>query len=147
MKVYLDTSVYKRPFDQQEHPRIWLETLAFGVILQMVTEGEIDLVASEVVEYENSRNPVALRRAWMDRCLGLAKYRIAMSHDILNRAKALEAQGIGGLDSLHLACAETGGAIHFLTCDDRVVERYAGSLKVQNPVDYVVSGKGMGPWQ
>jgi predicted nucleic acid-binding protein len=117
------------------------------LILQMVEEGEIDLVVSEVVEYENSRNPVALRRAWMDRCLGLAKCRVAVSHDILNPAKALEAQGIGALDSLHLACADTRGATRFLTRDDRVVERYAGNLKVQNPADYIVSGRGMRPWR
>ncbi len=28
MKVYLDTSVYNRPFDDQTQPRIWLETMA-----------------------------------------------------------------------------------------------------------------------
>ena len=36
MKVYLDTSVYNRPFDDQTQPRICLETLAFVVVLQMV---------------------------------------------------------------------------------------------------------------
>jgi len=39
MKVYLDTSVYNRLFDDQTQPRIWLETLAFAVILQMIEAG------------------------------------------------------------------------------------------------------------
>lgn len=34
--VYLDTSVYNRPFDDQTQPRIWMETLALSVILQDV---------------------------------------------------------------------------------------------------------------
>lgn len=32
-KVYLDTSVYNRPFDEQKQARIWLETLAFSNLL------------------------------------------------------------------------------------------------------------------
>ena len=57
MKVYLDTSVYNRPFDDQTQPRIWLETLAFALILQMVEAESIQLITSSVLEYENSRNP------------------------------------------------------------------------------------------
>jgi hypothetical protein len=41
MKVYVDTNVYNRPFDEQTQPRIWLETLAFSVILQMVEAGNV----------------------------------------------------------------------------------------------------------
>jgi hypothetical protein len=43
-KVYLDTSVYNRPFDEQRQARIWLETLAFSVILQMIENHDIELV-------------------------------------------------------------------------------------------------------
>ena len=57
LRIYLDTSVYNRPFDDQTQPRIWFETLAFGVILQMVAADTVELVNSTVVEYENSRNP------------------------------------------------------------------------------------------
>jgi hypothetical protein len=57
MKVYLDTCVYNRPFDNQSQPRVWLETLAFTVILQLVELGKITLVNSSVLAYENSRNP------------------------------------------------------------------------------------------
>ncbi len=44
VKVYLDTSVYNRLFDDQTQPRIWLETLAFAVILQIVETGSLELV-------------------------------------------------------------------------------------------------------
>jgi len=40
VRVYLDTSVYNRPFDDQTQPRIWLETLALVLILQMIEAGE-----------------------------------------------------------------------------------------------------------
>lgn len=34
-RVYLDTSVYNRPFDDQTQPKIFLETQAVTLILQM----------------------------------------------------------------------------------------------------------------
>ena len=40
IKVYLDTSVYNRPFDAQTQPKIHLETQAVILILQMV-EGKL----------------------------------------------------------------------------------------------------------
>ena len=73
MKIYLDTSVYNRPFDDQTQPRIWLETLALALILQYLESGEAILVSSSVLEFENSRNPFPLRKDWMERCLKLAK--------------------------------------------------------------------------
>ena len=88
-----------------------------------------------------------LRKAWVARCLELHRDRVGISRDIIERAGRLEADGITALDSLHLACAEVAGAEYFLTCDDRVMGRYAGSLKVLNPVDFVVSVVGVQPWQ
>lgn len=38
VRIYLDTCVYNRPFDDQTQPRIWLETLALSVIMQMIAE-------------------------------------------------------------------------------------------------------------
>ena len=35
MKIYLDTNVYNRPFDDQAQPRIWMEAMAFSMILQL----------------------------------------------------------------------------------------------------------------
>lgn len=139
MKVYLDTSVYNRPFDDQTQPRIWLETLAFAVILQMVEAGSLDLVTSSVLEYENSRNPFRLRRNWVARCSRLASVHQEVDEDIKGRAEELEQQGLKAVDALHVACAEAAGSEYFLTCDDRLGRRYPGEkLRVLNPVDFVV---------
>jgi len=68
VKICLDTSVYNRPFDDQTQPRIWMETLALALILQLVEAGEATIVNSSVLEFENSRNPISLRQDWMTRC-------------------------------------------------------------------------------
>lgn len=143
MKVYLDTSVYNRPFDDQSQPRIWLETLAFAVILQMVEAAGVELVSSSVLEYENSRNPFPVRQRWVSRCLRLAKVHQTVDEDIRLRAEELERAGVKPVDALHVACAEAAGSDDCLTCDDYAIRRYPGkTLRVRNPVDFVLEVTG-----
>lgn len=56
-KIYLDTSAYNRPFDDQTQPKIFLESQAVAIILEMVETRMVELVSSSVLEYENNRNP------------------------------------------------------------------------------------------
>lgn len=55
------------------------------------------------------------------------------------RARQLQAEGFSVLDALHLASAEQAGVDYFLTCDDRLVRRYSGKLKVVNPQAFINS--------
>ena len=140
--IYLDTSVYNRPFDDQTQPRIWLETLAFAVVLQMIEAEEIDLVKSSVLDYGNDRNPFPLRKQWVHRCLTLAASSQLADQDVRKRAQELEGAGLRAIGALHVACAERSGAEWFLTCDDQLTRRYSGSIQVMNPVDFVLAMAG-----
>jgi predicted nucleic acid-binding protein len=139
MRLYLDNSVLNRPFDEQRQPRIWLETLALSAILQMAEAGEVELVKSPIHTLENDRSPLAIRRLWVERCLALATIVTPLSETIRARARELEAGGLKPLDALHVACAETSAASHFLTCDDRLLKRYAGKIAILNPADFIVA--------
>ena len=138
MKLYIDTSVYNRPFDDQTQPRIWLETLALGLILQLVESGEATLVNSSVLEFENSRNPFSLRREWMERCLSLATEYERIDEAVRDRAQEYEKQGVSAIDALHVATAESANVDFFIACDDRLLKK-AKQFKVKsmNPVDFV----------
>ena len=57
MKLYLDLCVYNRPFDYQGQERIALETSAFIYVLEMIERGAYNVIASEALLYENSKNP------------------------------------------------------------------------------------------
>jgi len=139
-RLYLDTSVYNRPFDGLSQPRVWLEALAFAVILQMLESGSVELVSSEVLEFENSRNPFSHRRVGVSFYLSLAKDYQELDESIRKRARVLESQRLEPLDALHLACAEEAEAEYFITCDERIIKRYQGeALKVMNPVNFVIS--------
>ena len=142
MRIYLDTSVYNRPFDDQTQARISLETLAYTVILQMIESGAIELASSTMLEYENSRNPFALRKRAVSYYLTLASYHQTLNGSIRQRAQEMEQQGLKAMDALHLACAEAAGCEFFLTCDDQVVRRGMGKIRVLNPVDFVLTVTG-----
>lgn len=138
MRIYIDTSVYNRPFDDQTQPRIWLETLALALILQLVEVGDTLLVNSSVLEFENSRNPFPLRQEWVARCLEQAKDYQRVDESIRKRAELLASHGLRAIDSLHVACAEATGADYFLTCDDRLLKKQKYfNVSSLNPLEFV----------
>jgi predicted nucleic acid-binding protein len=138
-RVYLDTSAYNRPFDDQTQPKIFLETQAVIIILQMVEAKAVELISSSVLEYENSRNPYPIKQEAMNRYLQLAELRQEVSEAIRQRAEEFEKNGLKAIDSLHVACAEAAKSDYFITCDKRLVNRYSGlAMKVINPADFVL---------
>lgn len=78
------------------------------------------------------------RQAFVNLCIQRAKQIQTIDEGILARAQEMEKQHIKGLDALHLACAEELKADYFLTCDDIILKRYKGLLKIQNPADFVI---------
>jgi len=142
-KVYLDTSVYNRPFDDQTQPKIFLESQAVVIILQMVETGMVDLVSSSVLEYENSRNPYPLKQEAMNRYLQMAEAIQMVDEAIRQRSEELGHNGLKAVDALHVACAEMLRSDYFITCDKRLINRCAGLiLKVVNPVGFVLEVNG-----
>lgn len=86
LRLYLDTSVYNRPFDDTLQPRIWLEALAFAMIMRMIEVGDAQLLSSDVLEFENSKNPFPQRRTWVAFYLSLADYHQRLDAPIRERA-------------------------------------------------------------
>lgn len=139
LKVYLDTSIYNRPFDDQTQAKIFLETQAVVLILGMVESDLIELVSSSVLEYENSRNPFPLKQQSMNQYLQLANTYQLVDEQIKHRAEQLEQQGIKAIDALHVAASEASNSDYFLTCDRRLINRCQKlTLKVINPVDFIL---------
>jgi len=142
MKVYLDTSVYNRPFDNQKQPRIWLETLAFTLILKLAEKGEIEIVKSQVSDFENSKNPKPIRKRWVKEYLAAADVSQDLTPQVFEKATALEKQGLDPIDALHMASAEEAEAKYFVTCDDKIINNYKGGLRAINPVQFILDEGG-----
>lgn len=138
-RVYLDTSIYNRPFDDQTQPKIFLETQAIILILQMIEGRLIELVSSSVLEYENSRNPFVVNQQSMERYLQIAALRVLVDENIRNRAEQLEQEGVKAIDALHVACAEASKSDYFITCDKRLINRCKNlSITVINPNNFIL---------
>jgi predicted nucleic acid-binding protein len=128
----------KRPFDDQTQARIRLETEAIDAILAYCRDKSHSLIGSEVLAYENQRNPDAERRGFAQSLLALAAETVAHRPEITQRANDWRAAGVSLLDALHLATAEGAGAEVFVTADDRLrkqAARIPSTLRILSPLE------------
>ena len=135
--IYLDASALNRVFDDQSQSKIYLQSSAMIIIFQLIQEGMIEIASSDILQFENSKNPYLERKTFVNFILSKAKLYQKINEDILNRARQIKALGIKDLDALHLASAEKLQCTHFITCDERIIKRYNGQLAVMDPVDYI----------
>jgi len=121
MKIYLDLCVYNRPFDDQAQSRIELETGIFIYILEQIEAGRYNLVVSDILRYENGRNPYIQRRERIDSYFRLAGESVGIDTSTVERAKRLRGFGFDDIDAFHVALAEKSNADLFITCDDAII--------------------------
>lgn len=139
MKIYLDTSALNRIFDDQSQPRIYMEATSMLIILMLIESQSIELTSSDVLIFENDNNPYEERRSFLSSIFKKAGHIQAINDSILLIAQEIEKYKIKGLDALHIACAEKLEVDYFITCDDKIMKRYKGSIKVQGPIDFVIN--------
>lgn len=135
LNIYLDTSTLNRIFDDQSQPRIFLEASAMLLVFGLIEKRIISIVSSDVLVYENLRNPYSERQIFVTSVLRKARVIQTLNDSLAKRAQEIEAMGIKGLDALHLACAEKLKVDYFVTCDDRMIRKYTGTVVVINPVE------------
>lgn len=143
MKIYLDNSVYNRPFDDQGQLRIQLESMAFLVIMKQIEDNRYILVNSSVTSFENDKNPFPERRERIKSFLQLAKVSVRLDEGIRSRSLELQSLGFKAIDALHLAAAEKSKAKYILSCDDKVSKRAKKistklNISVLNPLEFLV---------
>lgn len=113
MKIYLDMCIYNRPFDDQSQPRIMFESQCFVIILAHAPSGDLKILNSFALEYENSKNAKNDNMLIINDMLKNASEYISYTDDIQKRAEQHENYGIMALDAIHLACAESANADYF----------------------------------
>ncbi len=124
MKIYLDTCVFNRPFDDQSVERNFIESEAFLVILKKIETREYKLAISLVNIIENAYNPFFERKQKILSLFSLANEVIKVEIEDVKRAEYLESLGFKGLDALHIAVCEKAGIDYFITCDDKLLKKY-----------------------
>ncbi len=142
MKIYLDNCALQRPLDDTSKMRIRLESEAVIEIIEVIESHTIELLTSTVLEYEIHKWGDPFRVEFTLRILSLASKNITLQNHIIERAVEFESYGVDGIDALHLAAAEDGGADYLCTCDVKFLKRSKEirggvTTKVISPVSFV----------
>lgn len=139
MRVYLDNCMFNRPFDDQSHIRIRLESEAKLHIQSKIKNKELELIWSYILELENAHNPHDERKNAIIRWKSIAMLKIIETSNILKNAKKVAEFGVKPKDALHVASAIEGNADYFLTTDDKLLSSLKRSkiIEALNPIDYI----------
>lgn len=136
MKVYLDNCCFNRPFDDQSSLVIRLETEAKLYVQNLIRQGEIELVWSFMLDYENAANPFEEVRRQIAEWKSLAKIDCAPSQEVSNIAGEMMKLGLRPKDAAHIACAIHTAADCFLTTDKKILNKPVTGVQIVNPVDF-----------
>ncbi len=134
MVLYLDICCLKRPFDDQAHPRIRLETEAV-LGLPGADAARVTFIRSVAHDLENDQNPLAWRAERVRTWLGERSLLSPQGEALKARTAELMGNGTRSFDALHVARAEAAGVDIFVTCDDRLLaaaQRLASKIKVRS---------------
>ncbi len=139
MKIYLDNCMFNRPFDEQSHIRIRIETEAKLAIQEEIRRGTYQLIWSYIFDYENSKNPFRERQEQIMKWKKYAITDIEENTDIIKTALLLNSKGLQKMDSLHIACAIFAKADYFLTTDDKVIKKanVITDLEISDPINFI----------
>ncbi|STY90322.1 hypothetical protein [Moraxella bovis] len=139
MRVYLDNCMFNRPFDNQSNLRVSLETQEKLHIQSLVYQGQLELIWSYILDFENSFNPYMERKLAISKWQKLSVIDIEESQELLAHAHFFQSLGIKSKDTLHVSCAVMGGADCFLTTDDKFLKKLAMQDKIKscNPLYFL----------
>ena len=137
MKVYLDNCTYNRPFDDQRDIIIHIETEAKLVIQQMIKDNELELLWSDVLDYENNDNPFEERRFKIAEWEAYASSKVEINDTVIEKARTYMNVGLRQKDASHLACAVYGGGDFFITVDRKILNKPIGDITIVDPVEFL----------
>lgn len=137
VKIYLDTCVWCRPFDEPEE-RILKESEALMKILRMADRKQIEILGSSILLAEVSFISLEEKREAVEALIRKACSILKVEKDVVELAEEImENCRIDAMDAMHIAFASLNADV-FITVDDELLkkaeclEKY---IDVRNPVD------------
>ncbi|MFW6307886.1 MAG: hypothetical protein ACOC08_04520 [Campylobacterales bacterium] len=138
-RVYLDNCCFNRPFDDQSHVKIRLETEAKLEVQARILLHKLELAWSYILDFENMANPYNERCETIQEWRKHAKIDIDESGTVLKKAHELSTLGLKNKDSLHVACAIEAKCDFFLTTDRKIINKsyLIQEISVCTPIDLI----------
>lgn len=140
MRVYLDNCCYNRPYDDQNQFRVNIETQAILYILNMIRDGDVELVTSYILDYENSKNSVIEKRVQIAdfyKCYGSYFVPEERKGEIDPLKLKIMSTGVKEKDSSHIACAIYAKCDFFISTDDRLLKYKDDRIKLVSPCEFI----------
>ena len=141
MRIYLDNCCYNRPYDDQSQLRISLESQAKLHIQKMIRDGEIELVTSFVLVFENSKNGSEEKKTSILQFMKNYSFKHIDSElleDVRKIAKEIMSTGVKQADAAHTACAILADCDYMLTTDDRLLKYKSEKIRIINPTQFIM---------
>lgn len=132
--------MFNRPFDDQDNIKVRLETEAKLHIQEKIKQGELQLVWSFILDFENTNNPFYEKRLAIGKWEFLSHKKVMQNHQwIQDYAKTLVSEGIANKDAYHVACAVYAQADYFLTTDGKLLKKLLNNsdIKASNPTFFI----------
>lgn len=138
-RIYLDNCCFNRPFDEQSHIKIRLETEAKLEVQSCVLQEKYTLVWSYILDFENMANPYEERRQTIEGWRKHAELDLDESESILKNAHRFTIIGLKSKDALHLACAIEASCDYFLTTDRKIVNKndLIEEIEICTPIEFI----------
>jgi len=144
-KAYFDACCYGRPWDNPKVARHVAESIAILTAIEALRGAGHGIVGSMAVSFELGNNPnAASRAAIMKFYADTVNETVNLTDADFRRARSLQSDGVGAMDSQHLVAAEIAGASYLLTVDDDfeliVTKKSLSEVIVINPLTYLAGG-------
>jgi predicted nucleic acid-binding protein len=114
-----------------------LETEAKLRVRELIRLGQVELVWSFVLDYENSENPFLEKRERIAFWKNFAFFSVEMSDAIMEIAVRYMKLGLRQKDAAHVACAEYSKTDFFLTTDHKILNKPVTAVSLINPIDFI----------
>ncbi len=139
IQVYLDNCCFNRPYDNQERLSVKLETEAKIRIQELIKTGELLLIWSFILDYENSDNLGGSKRDSIYEWFNYSVNYIWFNDEIFNNSEKIFQLGFGKKDAIHLSCAIQSRCDYFITVDRGILKK-RGKLSeviIIDPIEFI----------
>ncbi len=139
-RIYLDTNVWCRPFDEQTQERVIEETDAFFKTLGKGDRREVTIIGSGILIEEIEAIEDEKKKELVQKLMQLA---ISEWTDrVPDLYKDIKKIGLKLPDSTHLACAIGEDVKYFISVDEDILKRGKEiekryKIKVVNPIEFL----------
>lgn len=140
VRIYLDNCCYNRPYDDQNQVRVSIETEAVLYIQNLIKSGEIELVTSYMLDFENDANSSTAKKKAIDDFM--KRYETVYvgterttSVNII--AKDVIKTGVKTKDAVHVSCAILTQCDFFISTDNRLLKYKDERIRLVSPCEFI----------